>query len=77
MAEQQNGDEFQEEIVIEVHYTAKLNEVLIIANDLGLQRLQDILEAVRNAKISGHHYHLDKATNRIDGNVNDLVLMKK
>jgi hypothetical protein len=73
---EQTANELQEEIVIEVHYDATFNQVIIVANDRTLQYLQDILGALRSAG-SGNHYHFDKANNMIEGNLDDLVLQKK
>jgi len=77
MTGSQNWDKNEEEIVVEVHYYPQYNQVSVVANDQGIQYLIDTLEAVRRSQRSGYHYHLDKATNRIDGNVTDLVLQKK
>jgi flagellin-specific chaperone FliS len=74
---EQTANELQEEIVIEVHYDTQHKQVIIAANDYALLYLESILRALRESKIPGHHYHFDRATNIIEGNVNDLVLQKK
>jgi flagellin-specific chaperone FliS len=77
MSEQHLASEDNEELLVEVHYNAQRNQVIITANDHSLSYLEGLLRALREKKFSGHHYHIDRATNIIEGNVDDLVLQRK
>jgi hypothetical protein len=69
-----DGDE---ELYLEVHYSDEYNEIVIIANDRTLQYLQNVLQVLIESHVSGKHFHFDKSSNQIEGNVDYLVLQKK
>jgi hypothetical protein len=77
MNEQNIIPDGDEDIFIEVNYYPQYNQVEIVANDRTLRYLQNILQVLIESPVSGKHFHFDKAANIIEGNVDDLVLMKK
>ena len=62
--------------LLEVNYDSAHNEIVILANNLALEYLKDLLQKLTESTTAGKHFHID-STGGLDGNVATVIIGKK
>jgi hypothetical protein len=73
-----NHTDFQpiDTFLLEVNYDSAHNEIVILANNLALEYLKDLLDKLIGSTTPGKHFHID-STGGLDGNVAAVIIGKK
>ena len=72
MDERNESEEFE----LEMHIEDDLESVTIVGNEMALKHLEECCHILIN-QIPGSHFHFTKAVLGTEGNITDLVIIKK